>query len=232
MQSAIILAVMVLASIFASAEYLRNSSAETNLYKPFKAENVAANILQYHDQMVQYTLANYESLHLTVSLNPGEIEQINLFDYLDNQIGNYTLKNFLLFMNYSSTVFNYTHDVEGESHPYPLLYLATSWDGYLAQMHGYSNIQIPEAMGRLAHNISKRLYQGNSTFWVVPWVFRQSNCNITEVYSQLPNDTNGINTVSKLQTLFNLFCTQIQNNSDYRFLTYVFIEPVINNPDM
>ena len=232
MQSAIILAVMVLASLFASAEYLRNSSSENNVSKPFKAENVAANILQYHDQMVQYTLANYESLHLTVSLNSGDIEQINLLDYTKNQIGNYTLKNFLLFMNYSSTVFNYTNNVEGESQPYPLLYLATSWDGYLAEMHGYSNVRIPEAMGKLAHNVSKQLYQGNSTFWVVPLVLRQSNCNITEVYSQLPNDANGISTVSKLQTLFNLFCTQIQNNSDYRFLTYVFIEPIIDNPDM
>ena len=38
---------MILASLFAGAEYLRNNSTDDAVYKPFKAENVAANILQY-----------------------------------------------------------------------------------------------------------------------------------------------------------------------------------------
>ena len=64
MQSTIVLAIMVLASIFTGAEYLRNNSTEGNAYKQFRAENIAANVLQYNDQMIQYSLANYDSLHL------------------------------------------------------------------------------------------------------------------------------------------------------------------------
>lgn len=231
MQSAIVLAIMVLASLFVGAEYLRNNSTEVSVYKPFKAENVAANVLQYHDQMIQHTLESYDDLHLITSENLGNVEQINLIDYGQMVVGSYTLKNFILFLNYSSVVFNYTRVLDGESHPYPVLYLVTSWESYTSEVHGYTNIQMPEVMGQLSQDISKHLYQGNSTFWVVPWVFKQSNCNITEVYSQLPNDPTGTSTVSNLKNLFNLFCTQIEAGSYYKFMSYVFIEPVINNPD-
>ena len=213
MQSAIILAVMVLASFFAGAEYLRGSSTDANLYKPFKAENVAANILQYQDQINGYILDNYDDLHLSSTLDPGNIEKINLLDYGQNNIGSYTLKNLSLFLNYSSVVFNYTRAIEGESEPYPMLYLATSWDSYSSNVHGYKNIQMEETLGQLSQDVSKSVYQGNSTFWVVPWVFKQSNCNIIEMYSQLPNDASGASTFNKLQSLFNLFCTQIEKGS-------------------
>ena len=159
MQSAIILAVMILASFFASAEYLRDSSTDANVYMPFKAENIAANILQYHDQAISYSLANYDNLHLISAQNPGSVEQINLLDYGQNNFGTYTLKDFMLFLNYSSVVFNYTRVFDGESQPLPILYLATSWESYSSEIHGYKNIQISEAMGKLSQDISKHVYQ-------------------------------------------------------------------------
>lgn len=232
MQSTIVLAIMVLASIFTGAEYLRNNSTEGNAYKQFRAENIAANVLQYNDQMIQYSLANYDSLHLLSTINPGNVEQINLPDYIQNNLANYTLKGYTAFLDYSSVVFNYAKAANGESAPYPVLYLATSWESYASNIHGYKNIGMDEVAGNLAQDLTEHLYQGNSTFWVVPWVFKQSNCNIIDVYSQLPSDSSGASTLSKLQSLFNLLCTQVEAGSSYKFSTYVFLEPVINNPDM
>ena len=178
-----------------------------------------------------YAIESYDDFHLTASLNPGNVEQINLLDYEQNGVSTYSLKNFTMFLNYSSVLFNYAKVMDGESDPYPMLYLATSWESYSSDVLGYKNIQIIETMGQVAQDISKHIYQGNSTFWVVPWVFKQTNCNITEVYSALPNDASGASQIDKLKSLFNLFCTQIEANSSYKFMTYVFLEPIMNNPD-
>ncbi len=229
MQSAIILAIMVLSSFFLDSEYLRNDGTEDNAYKHFKAQNVSDNILQYHDQMMKYALESYENLHLLSSINPSNVEQIELLDYGQKNIADYTLKNFTPFLNYSSVVFNYTKNEDGESHGYPILYLVTSWESYTIQ--GYRNIQMSEAVGNLAQDITKHLYQGNSTFWVVPWVFKQSNCYIDDLYTQLANDEDGASTINKLKSLFNSLCTKIESGSKYKFSSYVFLEPVINNPD-
>jgi hypothetical protein len=231
MQSSIILAIMTVISLFTGAEYMRNNSTEANVYQPFKAKNVADNVLQYSDLMLLYMLDNFDTLHQTQAVTPGNVEQITAIDYNQNQISGYSLKNLILFLNYSSIAFNYTKSSVGESQPIPVLYIATSWDSFSNSVHGYSSIQMPEVMGQLGQDVSKHVYQGNSTFWVIPWIFSQSNCNVKELYSQLPNDSTGASAFNKLKTVFNLFCTQIQANSSYRFSTYVYIEPVINSSD-
>lgn len=223
---------MVLVSLFTAAEYMRNNSTNVDVYQPFKAKNIADNILQYNDLMLQYMLNNYTTLHETQAITAGNVEQIKWLDYQQNQVDSYSLKNLILLVNYSSIAFNYSKLENSESQPIPVLYIATSWDSISSGVGGYSSVSMPEIMGQLGQSISQHIYQGNSTFWVIPWVFSQNNCNITEVYAQLPNDATGGSSIPKLEKLFNLLCTQIQLNSSYRFLTYVYIEAVINNPDI
>ncbi|MCC2645583.1 MAG: hypothetical protein K0R94_1361 [Burkholderiales bacterium] len=229
MQAAIILVLMAVFLSFSVAEMGRNDSSNT--IESFKAENVAANILQYQDSIMQYGRANYDLLHLAVSINPGNIEQVTPIDYTANGLAKYNQKNLLLFLNYKSVFFNYTNS--SESNPMPVLYAATSWygDGYTNDVvQGYAKVSMPEIMGELGSNLSKRLYQGDSTYWVVPWVFSQSGCNITELYSQLPNDSSGNSMFDKLNSIFSLFCKQLKDKG-YTFKQYVYISPVFIKSD-
>lgn len=229
----IVWALMLTTMIFITEEFSRHDSANLATYHAFKASAVAANIMQYNDLMVQYMLANYDVLHLTLTSNSGNVEQINWLDYEQDNISNYSQKNLLRFLNYEAVVFNYINPLIYESQNTPILYLASSWDTYTPEVvKGYSTTQMLEVMGQLGQDMSKRLYQGNSTYWTVPWVFSQSKCNIIEMFSQLPDDANGISTLNKLQSMFNLFCTQIESKSDYRFLTYVYMQPVVKVSDI
>jgi hypothetical protein len=230
MQAAILMAVMAIFLTFTVAEMSRNDSA--NITEFFKAGNVASNIFQYQDSVMQYGVAGYESMHLPVSINPGHVEQVKVVDYTADQIAKYNQKNLLPFLNYKSVLFNYTPSVLGESQPMPILYVATSWDSYTDEVvPGYRNITMSEVMGKLGEDLSKRMYQGDSTYWVVPWIFsrKDNDCRILELYSQLPEDSGGNNMLAKLDNIFNLFCTEL--GSEYVFKKYVYISPVFNGPD-
>lgn len=233
MQAAIILALMILAPIFMAIEFSRNDSTNTANLRSFKASSVAANIVQYNDLMVQYMLVNYDKLHPTLSIKPGNVEQITSLNYTEDHINSYSQKNLLLFLNYATTAFNYAKAVDGESEIIPILYLATSWNRYTNDViPGYSTTLMPDVLGQLGQDISKHIYQGNSTYWIVPWVFSQNNCKITEIFAQLPDDGSGMTSATKLYELFNLFCTQIQAGSNYKFLKYVYLQPVIKSSNI
>ncbi|MBP9741748.1 MAG: hypothetical protein KBD37_00145 [Burkholderiales bacterium] len=233
MQSSIILALMVLASLFMAAEFKRNDSGDANNIAVFKSDTVAANIMQYNDLMVQYILANYEVLHLPIAINSGSVEQIALLNYEANHVDSYSQKNLLLFLNYTSTTFNYANSLDGESEIIPTVYLATSWDNYTKDiMHNYSATSMLAIMGKLGQDLSKHLYQGNSTYWVVPWVFSQNNCEVEEIFSQLPTNSSGVADIAQLKHLFNTFCSKVQSNSEYKFLKYVYLQPVIKASDI
>jgi hypothetical protein len=234
MQSLIILVTMAIFSIFMISEMSRNDSA--NISPAIKAGNVAANIFQYQDAINQYAIESYDELHSPVSFNPGKVEHVKIISYKKDGIINHNQKNLSLFLNYQSILFNYSRALAGESQPMPVLYVATSWSGYATDkdLSGYKNINMVEVMGKLGEDLSKRLYQGNSTYWVIPWIFSQNNCQILELYTQLPDDMNGNSQYSKLQDIFRDFCGQIQANTtyNYRFLTYVYLAPIYIPPNM
>ncbi len=232
MQSLIVVTIMAIFSIFMLSEMSRNDN--TNIYPAFKAENIAANVLQYQDMLSQYILANYDTLHLPVSSIPGDVEQIQIIDYMRDQVAKFNQKELLSFLNYESVVFNYTRESTGESQPTPVLYLATSWSDYSSGQiaSSYATITMIEVMGKLGEDMSKYLYQGNSVYWLIPWVFSQNNCQITELYTQLPDDASGDSQLNKLQKMFSEFCTQVQARSGYHFMSYVYLAPIFKQPDL
>lgn len=231
MQALILLSVTAVFLIFSISEVSRNDSV--NKIETFKAGNVASNIFQYQDSIMQYGMTNYDSLHLLISISPGNVEQVKMVDYTIDQIGKYKQKNLLPFLNYKSVFFNYTTPIVGESQLMPVLYAASSWDdGYTSEVeHGYKMESMPEILGKLGEDLANRLYQGDSTYWVIPWIFSQSGCKVQEIYSQLPNDSNGNNLYDRLNNIFYLFCTQLKG-SGYTFKQYVYISPVYDNQDI
>jgi hypothetical protein len=226
MQSVLLTTVLAIFSIFMLSEFSRNDSV--NKVSVRKAENIAANIIQYQNSISNYMLSNYDELHLPVSANPGNVEQIHIINYTGDQIAKFNKKQLLQFLNYQSIIFNYSQVLVGENQPMPLLYMATTWDGYSSNQIelGYRGVNMDEVMGYLGEDLSKHMYQGDSTYWTVPWIFSQSNCQITEVYMQLPNNSGE---ASKLKDIFNRFCTQIQTSGSYQFMKYVYIAPLFNN---
>jgi len=109
----------------------------------------------------------------------------------------------------------------------PTAYMATSWNNYIYPRD--KNTNMLEVMGQLSHDFSKRLYQGNSTYWTIPWIFSQDNCVIREVFSQIPDDKNGHSRLGKVKKIFENFCKNIEAASAYRFLTYVYMQPIFKN---
>jgi len=226
MQSIILLALMLLFTAFSSIQISRNSSATIDSNREFKANNVAANVLQYNSILIGFMRKNESSMHLSTGTNPGSIELITKID--SAKLAGYSQKNLVSFLNYQSVAFNYTKSNVGESLPLPIYFLASSWSAYTSSLKGYKQILLSEVMGQLGQDLGKRLFQGDSTYWTVPWVFSQSNCNIQEIYTHVPNDSNGISAMSKLKILFNLFCTQLKEKANYQFLTYVYLQPVFS----
>jgi hypothetical protein len=226
MQSFIVLALIIITGFFFLMETKRNSMSGRDNYLAFKADVVAGNILQYNDLVTEYILANYETLHVNSIVNPGSVEQVTKLNYQSNQIAKYSQKNLILFLNYSSVSFNYSNG-SAESSVLPTLYLATTWDGYASGIAGYTNISIPEIMGAANQLLSKHIYQGDSMYWTIPWLLKQDGqCNVLEVFGQIPEDNTNNSQLGKVKALFNLFCTQIQATGLYKFLTYVYISPV------
>jgi hypothetical protein len=211
------------------SEFSRNNGS--NRIPAFKAENLAANVLQYQNSISNYILVNYDALHLPVSENSGNVEQIQIIDYARDQIVKFNKKSLMPFLNYQTIVFNYSRVLAGESQPMPVLYMATTWNTFSTTQlaNSYAGINMNEVIGKLGEDLSKRLYQGNSTYWTIPWLFSQNNCQITELYVQLPDSAGGNSKLSELKNVFNKFCTQIQTSSSYRFLTYVYLAPVFNS---
>lgn len=228
MQSLIVIALMSACSIFALSEMSRNDN--TNTHPSIRADNVAGNIFSYQTLISQYILANYDTLHLMVSQTPGTIEQLKILNYYTDNLSRYTQKNLIPYLNYQSIVFNYVNPMAGEDKPMPTLYIATTWNNYASTIltKSFTTTSLPEVMGKLGDNLSKHIYQGNSTYWIVPWIFKQQNCQILEMYSGLPDDSIGNNQLPNLKSFFNLICTQIQAKSSYRFMTYVYLAPTFN----
>ncbi len=225
MQSIIVIGLLVVIGLFSGIEYTRNSPEEINAFNSFKADQVAGNIMQYNDFLVKYMLDHYDDLHEIISNNPGNVEKINTIDDVANLIAMYNQKSFLMFLNYQSIIFNYA-DLSIESEVLPTLYLATTWDSFLPKIKNFNLTKMPEVMGATNQLVSEHLYQGNSTYWTIPILLSQSNCNTLEVYSQIPTDSSGNSQLIKVKNLFNRLCSQIEVNSAFKFLNYVFLEPV------
>jgi hypothetical protein len=220
MQSLLVLGLLIAVTTFSAMEYTR-SSVNANDLSEARADNVAGNILQYNDLLVKYTLNHYDTLHLIHISNVGNVDGITILDY--SQINPYTQMQLVPFLNYQSIVFNYTSNNESDS--LPLLYVASSWDS--AVIKAFQDIKFPEILGMTNQAISKRLYQGDSTYWTIPLLISQDKCNVTEVYSQLPNNINNDSQLKQVKSMFYKYCTQIEAAGQYKFLTYVFLEPVV-----
>ena len=219
MQSIAILAVFII--FFAVIQTKRDSSIV--VYPTFKSATVAGNIFLYSDKVTKYVLTNYDQLHINTLTNPGNVEGIHELDnkqFTDNNT-------FIPFLNYQVISFNYAQG-GGESQVLSTLYIAMSFDNYANGIVPYALSNTPEILGIVNQMLSKHIYQGNSTYWTIPWLLQQDGqCNMINLFSQLPDAINGDTQLSQVKTLFNTLCWQIQNMSGYKFLTYVYIAPVV-----
>lgn len=221
MQSVGLVVLMAVLSVFMLTETSRNHVTTQSDYAILKAASVASNIIQYNDMMSQYIRLNYDSLHELIALTPGHIEQIKILDYQGLGINKYSQKQLQLFLNYHSIAFNFSKNEVGESVPMPLLYLATTWSGLI--IRGYSVTNTNEIMGQLGNSLSKPLYQGNSSYWLIPWVFSQQNCIVDEIYLFNSRDVSSLNL---FKNRFRDWCTEIMGMSNYQFDRYVFLLPI------
>lgn len=226
MQSIMLIALLIVFSVFGISEFSRNGNTDS-VVNSVKAANIAANIEQYNDLVSQYMLANYYDLSVMVTKNPGHVENVKSINYVSDEINKYSQKELIPMLNYRSVAFNYSLDKNGNKEPIPVLYLATSWDDNAIMVNGYNGVQMIEIMGRLGQDLSKRLYQGDGTYWMIPWVFSQNDCDLTELFTQLPNDSDDKSKRNKLDALFKSFCDSLKE-TDYKFGKYVYIQPIFN----
>ena len=221
MQSIIVFAVLIIFSFYAIIQTKRDRSLGN--YPMFKADRVAGNIFLYSDKVTKYVLANYDDLHVTRLNNTGIVEGIQELEnkqFIDNNTFNPLL-------NYQVVSFNYAL-AGSESQVFPILFVAISFDNYAVGIVPYSLSNIPEILGIVNQMLSRHIYQGNSTYWTVPWLLQQDGqCNAINIFSQLPDTIDGDAQLNQLKTLFNILCRQIQNTNSYKFLTYVYIAPVV-----
>lgn len=223
MQSLLVLALLIFVTSFTvmEAERINVTSNDTATNH---ADLLAENLLQYNNLLVHYALVNYDDiLHLFRATTPGKVEGVNLIDNI--KLNQYSQINFTAFLNYQSVAFNYS--VASEDDPTPILYLAISFDN--VNFKALADINLPEMLGGLNQRLSKSLYQGNSTYWVVPLLVKQDNCSIREVYSQIPKDVNDDSQLNRVNPMFSKFCTQLRDNYSYNFLSYVLLEPMFKN---
>ena len=226
MQSIMLFSVLVSFTLFSLAELSRNSNTETTVMFS-KASNVAANVEQYNDMLAQYVLANYDAKFGQISTaSAGMVEHINLLDYKGDGVDNYSQKNLQAMLDYKSVAFDYTKASSYVDESVPVLYLATSWNSYVAPFTGYTNTSMLEVTGQLSQDLGMRLYQGDSTHWLVPWIFSQENCGVNEFFSQVPHNQDDSSQFPDIRNLFTVFCQQIEKNSRYRFAKYVYIMPI------
>lgn len=214
MQSLIVIVLFVIISILGSIELNRNSS--NNKYAELKADFVAGNIMHYHDLVYQYALTNYDTLHEASSINRGQVEQENLFD--PKVLNEYSKKQTELFLDYKTMFFNYV-SAKREVPISPTLYFITTWSG--SAYHG----NMLDVMGQVNQLFSEHIYQGQSSYWVIPWVGQQDNCNI-RIFTQILNDAQGAIRVFNVEQLLNKICLHFMVNSEFHLNKYIYVQPV------
>lgn len=231
MQGLIVITVMLVISIFTYMETKRNDISTSFSLNAYRAANVASNIMQYSDMLTQYAIAdaNYPKLHDNDYSQGANVGHVTLLDYNANNIQAYSQKNLMLFLNYSSAVFNYgpTPTSNDDSTQIAKLYLVTTFSDYVNGLKTYKNISLDQVMGELADKYNQHLYQGNSVSWVVPILLKQDGaCHAIAIYGQVPNDINNIKQSDSIKILFNQFCTQLQG-AGYVMQKYVYIATVV-----
>lgn len=231
MQALIVIAIMIILGFFTYMEGHRNDIATPMAMDAFKSANVAANIMQYNDMLTQYARTNYDTLHDDDYANGNNVGKVTVIDYQGREISDYSQKNLSLFLNYTSAIFNYGALVADPDSNVQMarLYLVTSFSDYANGLSGYKNISLDHVMGALSERYSHHLYQGNSVSWVIPILLKQDGtCNVIEIYGQVPNDANKVKQLDKTKTLFNRFCTGLQNQG-YMMQKYVYIATIIQS---
>jgi hypothetical protein len=231
MQALIVVAMMVIIGFFTYMETRRNDIATPETITAFKSAVVAANIMQYNDILTQYIWANYTRLHENDYVNMNNVGKVTILDFPGNEISSYSQKNLRLFLNYSSAVFNYgvfSSDVDSTAE-IARLYLITSFNNYVRDLPGYTDISLDHVMGLYADNYHYHIYQGSSVSWVIPILLKQDGaCNVVEIYGQIPNDSNNMKQLNNIRVLFKRFCTGLQSNG-YMPQKYVYIASIIEN---
>ena len=222
MQIFFILVLMLFTALYSIIENDRVSSAEQNAFKEVKADNVAGNIFVYGEQVYQYIQTNYDTLHLLSTNNPEIVEQIT--PITKQMLNSYSQKQFQPLINYTTVVFNYSGKNTTESDIIPTLYEITTWDT-INLGTGKHDIAMSEVLGVLNTMWSSYLYQGTETNWVIPIIANQSNCNINEIYSNVPRDNKGQVRLQNVKALFFSICPQLQS-SGITLGKYVYIVPV------
>lgn len=224
MQSMIILALLAVLSVFMLTEKARNDSGYLNSTADAKAGFVAENILRHVDLLQKTASINYSKWFNSNPLKPGHIEGIHLV-YQDQLVSRYTQEN--QFYEYKDLAFNYSPPLKiGESTSNSILYIATTWNDPIYKT--YQNIGANQIMGILGDMLGKKLYQGDRTYWVVPWVIKNNNCQVVEDFTQVPENAENHSQLANLKNAFTQICNEIQSDKEANFVfgKYVYLRPI------
>ena len=221
----IILATLTLSSVFIYSNRLLYD--KPNELIVFKAQNIATNIVQYHDLVVEYIGQNYATMHIAAVATPTVIEHITLLPNISNIMPNSSSQHFVTALNYMTLTFNYVPHTLNQTRV-PLLYMLTSWNAINGSMNN-PNVNLDEVMGQLHQLLSVHIYSGNSTYWSYPWIFKQHDCHIIDLYSSVPQTLKGQDLSATIQKLFYQWCQQLQQQHSYKLLNYIYLQFILSD---
>lgn len=223
MQVIIVVLLFISVIIFGVIENKKNNPGDTQALRVFKSNEIATNLMAYGDLLNQYIQVNYETLHYISPINVGFVEGVRIIDNVE--VEPYNLKQLHPILNYQAMVFNYTQALLDKSVS-PTLYLVITWDKVDPYFKYYHHMNLPEIAGQMNQLFSKKIYRGSGTFWTVPWILYNEQCEAKEIYSQVPTDHNNQSRVLNIANFFRTYCTQIEQISAFRFLKYVYVQPI------
>lgn len=223
MQSFLILALFAVIISFSAMQYSKYDPTSKQDFELEISNNAAGNLVGYITSLNKYVLQNYSTLHVNTANNVGHLEQITLIN--TPQIRQYDQKNTNYIFDYRTVTFNYTLPNSSPS-VLPYLFAITTWNNLSSSVKGnFTKLSMYNVMGSANQLFSLNIYEGNGTFWTVPILVSQMNCNITQYFNQVPISDTGLSTLSTFSTFFNNACTELQN-SGFSLGKYVFMQPV------
>lgn len=210
---------------FGVMESTQNSSSTHPKNLKYLAKCLASNVLQYNSFSTQYAISNYSIFHENAAQNPDQVEMVNYVD--TSKLNVYDQKNTTLLMNYNSYLFNYTQS-SNTTQNLPTLYVVTTWDKVSPNAGSkFTNVDLNEVMSQIGLALSQRVYQSTSTYWTVPWLAMQSDCQIKIMFSELPATIPFAN----INNFFNIVCKGLIN-SKVQLGKYIYFQPIYYTPNL
>jgi hypothetical protein len=231
MQGMIVTLLFISVVTFGVIENKRSNPSEVQTLSMFKADDIAANLMAFGDLYYQYIQAHYETFHSIRPTNVGKVEGVLMLNTPKDtaEIKKYNLKNLRPMLNYKVLVFNYTRPDVGND-ALPTLYLVIMWDSIAPEFKNYQYVNLAEVAGQMNQLFGKRIYQGDSSFWTIPWIgYKNENekeCKLQEVYSQVPLDHNSQSRMKNIVEFFKTYCGELEYVYGIKLSTYIYVQPV------